>query len=143
MDCWASNSKPLLSCRQVHHARCRAWQWLIGLVGITWSVAQAPMQASSQSYIHEFRASSNLFFLPHHTIRVDNYKNLRTFFEYLEISSSTQSIFCASAIKPRHSFRHSFKNPTIPIRPSNVNTPSQPCSSAHSDLTIAWRRLQS
>lgn len=46
-----------------------------------------------------------------------HHKNLKTFFEYLEISSRTLSIICASIFLPRHSFRHSFNCfPAIPIR---------------------------
>ena len=49
-----------------------------------------------------------------------HHKNLKTFFESLEISSRTLSIICASIFLPRHSFRHSFNNcfPSIPIRPT-------------------------
>ena len=76
-----------------------------------------------------------------------HHKNLKTFFESLEISSRTLSIICASIFHPRHSFRHSFNNcfPTIPIRPTQrqEKPPPQPCSSALSDPLIAWTRLSS
>jgi hypothetical protein len=38
-----------------------------------------------------------------------HHKNLKTFFESLEISSRTLSIICASIFQPRHSFRHSLQ----------------------------------
>lgn len=74
-------------------------------------------------------------------------KNLWTILEYLEISSRALSIFlCVNSLSDTLFVTRSISGyPTLFLSRLSLNVkkhpPPQPCSSAHSERTIAWRRL--
>jgi hypothetical protein len=150
-DNWTNNSHEFFTLRSDTLNTYPIQHGLAFFIGLErYHVPLQPRQRSSRIYTFDFSRRLPSFppsFLttPFGPQIVD--KNLWTILEYLEISSRALSIFlCVNSLSDTLFVTRSISGyPTLFLSRLSLNVkkhpPPQPCSSAHSERTIAWRRL--